>query len=220
MSDPVVDFTTNIDLDKHVCVDFLKLKKGGIDFGKTIVSNHPQLKGVSDRATIYHYVTDYYESQLKNIVKEQLDLSRSWREAEEVFFKNVSKLFRSDSWQFNKYACYLSMFNCNPRFLHNGTFQVYYKKESKIGTVMHELMHFKFYDFVKSEIAPKHGIIPNQNLWELSEVFNTIVLNLPQFQALSKKKEVGYPELKKKTVELERIYHQSTDMSDFLHKAL
>ena len=67
--------------------------------------------------------------------------------------------------------------------------------------VFHELLHFIFFDYCDSVLREEtRGLGKNRGtLWELSEVFNVIVLNLPQFREILQGEEcLFYSDLKEK----------------------
>ena len=59
-------------------------------------------------------------------------------------------------------------------------------------------------------------------LWELSEIFNVIVLNLPQFQVILKRPEqLFYPNLKEKLEKMNNIWAQNKDdLQNFVKEGL
>ena len=71
-------------------------------------------------------------------------------------------------------------------------------------------------------VTEKYGnSFSKEQLWDLSEVFNTIVLNLPQFAKLfPKHKEKGYPVHKKLELEYREFWKRSEDIDDFLRNVI
>ena len=162
-----IRFYLNKDLDKFMALQFLDEKAAGVDFGKGIIKIHPELKKAkkSDKKEkeeiINRYFDRYYKIN-KDILQKRLELFRNkWREKEKDFFSITNSLF--DDFQFQKgmYICYLSIIDCNPRFLESKTFQVFYKKnvDEAIQTIAHELLHFIFFDFLNKKLKKQSKML-------------------------------------------------------------
>lgn len=223
---PKIKFKLNINLDKQTCFNFLNLKYGGIDFGKSIVSLHPSLKNIKKiktiikrREAISQYINQFYNLH-NNELKEALDyFQKEWNEVKQPFFQITDEIFKSFSWPKGKYICYLSIFNCHPRFLDNKTFQVYYKNKSEIKRIItHELLHFIFYHYLKNKFKNKISI---NKKWIISEIFNTIILNQKKLgKLIAPSKELGYPEHKKYIRLLASEWKRNKNISMWLKKAI
>lgn len=130
----------------------------------------------------------------------------------------IPVIIREADYSKENYTCYLSIFNCNPRYLENKSFQVYYKRSHNMRkeVVAHELTHFAFYDFCHGL-----GIKDENNLWELSEIFNVIFLNLPTIQkAIGAEELLFYPNLKDKLEKIKQIWAKQPDAEKFIEKSL
>ncbi len=215
---PIIKFRLNKDLDKQTCLNFLDLKCAGIDFGKGIISTHPELKSVrllrpvARKGEISRYIDHFYEKYEVELAKTLYFLAKDWKQVEKSFFKQAKKVFCNFPWPKGKYICYLSVFNCNPRFLHDKTFQIFYKNEKDWKIIIsHELLHFIFYNYLNVKSGKK---LSDAKKWILSEIFNAVILNQDIFKKLiSPSKEFGYPEHKKfiKTLTKEWKKHKNID---------
>src|SRR3989344_681093 len=76
---------------------------------------------------------------------------------------------------------YVSIFDCNPRFVDDKSFQVFYKKSGsdKLRVCFHEITHFAFFDYFEKLFPAEYRSLDRNSgvLWELSEVINVILLN-------------------------------------------
>jgi len=116
------------------------------------------------------------------------------------------------------YTCFLSIFDCNPRYLEIKSFQVYYKRsrDMRKEVVVHELTHFAFYDFCNTI-----GIKDSDALWELSEIFNVIFLNLTSIQkAIGAEELLFYLDLKNKLEAIKQIWAKKLDAEKFIKESL
>lgn len=219
----------NKNLDKEICLKFLKKKKAGIDFGGGIIRLYPEVekaKGLSRKKkqkVISEFVDDYYRTHEKGLEIVLKDFRSSWRNCEKKFYRQVDKIFKNHPWPEGKYICYLSIFNCNPRFLEDKTFQAFFQHPLGICHVAaHEMLHFMFYDYVGRkfpEAVAKAG--SEEKLWEISEIFNSLILSLPQFsKTTGVKKEKGYPAHAKLLPQYQKVWHDSKGVDQFLHTIL
>lgn len=230
---PRIIFFLNKDLDKQVCYRFLDHQKGGVDFGKSIIRIHPKLiqaKGFPDKEKkqmiIGQYVDSFYETHQNQLESARTELKKRWGLIVQPFFKIVDKIFdhpwpKGLYFTRNKlvYIAYLSIFPCQPRFLENKTFQVFYLNKEDLLTTAHELLHFLFYDYFEknfSEISPTE-----EKVWVLSEVLNILILNLPEFYALfGDSSRHSYPQHISIIENLKPEWEKRKDLNSFLKSSL
>lgn len=186
---------------------------GGADFGKKIRDNHPNIT----KENYVEYIDDFYmtnSDELNSVLK---DTESCFSEIKNSLFFELKKYFDKD-YSKEKHTCYLSIFDCNPRYLKNKSFQVYYKRSHNMRkeVIAHELTHFAFYDF-----CDNLGIKNDNYLWELSEIFNVIFLNFPSIQ-----KDIGaeellfYPALRDKLEAIKLIWKKKLNTKDFIANSL
>lgn len=203
----------NKQLDKEVYLDFRDAIIGGANFGKKILDDHPTI----NKENYIEYIDNFYASnkdELENILK---DTEICFGEIEEPLFLELKKYFGQD-YRKEEYTCYLSIFDCNPRYIENRSFQVYYKRSHNMRkeVIAHEITHFAFYDFCHNR-----GIKDDSNLWELSEIFNVIFLNLPSLQkAIGAKELLFYPQLKDKLEKIKQIWIEQPSAEGFIVSSL
>ncbi|MFZ2500699.1 MAG: hypothetical protein WAW90_01795, partial [Minisyncoccia bacterium] len=113
----------NKQLDKEVYIAFGDVVVGGADFGKKIRDNHPNITKENHDA----YIDDFYTANDK-ILKDALkDTELCFDEVKGPLFAEMQKYF-GKVYSEENYTCYLSIFDCNPRYLETKSFQVYYKR--------------------------------------------------------------------------------------------
>lgn len=203
----------NKQLDKEVYAAFCDAVIGGADFSKKIRDDHP---GIT-KENYSGYIDDFYAKHGRELENTINDTKECFNEIKNVLFLELQKYFGQD-YSKEKYICYLSIFNCNPRYLENKSFQVYYKRSYSMRkeVIVHELTHFAFYDF-----CHKLGIKDNNALWELSEIFNVIFLNLPPIRnAISAEEILFYPNLKEKLEAVKLIWNKKLSTKEFIIASL
>lgn len=222
-----IKFELNKNLDKKICHPFLFEKAGGIDFGKTIINNHPELFKIRDikkekerKKEISIYIDNYYKKhiyQLKNSIQE---FKKSWTKKEKEFFSKVNKIFKEHPWPKGKYIGYISIFNCNPRFLKDKTFQIYYKnKYGVVDIISHELLHFIFYDYFTKNFKKDFKKISEKELWEISEIFNSVLFSFKPLSSFVSNQNY-YPNLKKKINKAIKNWDSSKEIDDLINYLL
>src|SRR3990167_6365742 len=125
------------------------------------------------------------------------------------------------------YKGYISIFDCNPRFVDDKSFQVFYEKSGldKLRVCFHEITHFTFFDYFEKLLPAKYESLDRNSgvLWELSEIINVILLNEPEFRSILQKEEkLFYPSLENKFKEIKTIWINSDKCldSNFMQKSL
>ncbi|MFA7308250.1 MAG: hypothetical protein WC026_16445 [Hyphomicrobium sp.] len=217
----MVNIKLNKELDYEIYKDFWDFKTAGVDFGMTIQKEHPLITLDNHK----EYIDKFYstnQTALNSVCSElQLEVS----EKQEVFFDALRNLFEID-FRNKNYTGFLSIFNCNPRFVESKTFQVFYKKDipHKIEVIFHEIMHFAFFDYCEKNLKYKiKGMDTNSGpLWELSEIFNIIVLNEPKFKSLlGMEEKLFYSDLKEKCEVVKKIWSEEKEnLLFFLEKSI
>jgi len=224
-----IRFYLNKNLDKFMTAQFLNEKAAGVDFGKGIVKLHPDLANIVEmdekqkKLVINKYFDEYYKKH-KSDLRERLSLfRREWRKIEKSFFGISESLFNGFSFQKGMYVAYLSIIDCNPRFLESKTFQVFYRKDinDAIYTIAHELLHFIFFDFLNQKLSKESKILSEEKIWDLSEIFNVILLKSDVFKGLIDKKAVKpYPDHEKYLPFFEKAYRESVNTKDFILRGI
>ena len=166
------------------------------------------------------YVDKFYKLHLKKL-QNFAKLSKSkWDKISPYFFRVTSGLFKNYSWPKGKYIGYTSIFNCNPRFLKDKTFQVCFEHKAGSNYVTaHELLHFVFYDYATKKHA---DLFRDKNtesgiFWDIAEAFNSVILHSPEFiRILGVKKQIIYPEHKTCIPCLNKLWKEDPEIDSFI----
>ena len=171
----------NKEFDKVMCLKFINRKKAGIDFGSGIIKVHPQLSGIEtktvedQKSQINQYFDDFYGQNTAEMEACRNRFVEDWDKEESKFFKLCDKYFDGLSWPEGRYIGFLSIISCNPRFLDEKTFQVYWKnKKGFVPVAVHEMLHFLFYHSLATYFPDVD--ITSEKTWQISEVFNILIL--------------------------------------------
>jgi hypothetical protein len=199
---PKLKFELNLDLDIDIGTEFLGVQGGGIDFGKHIVELHPDLSlaksldGDIRKKKVGKYTKEYYQLHNDELQKAVRKFSKNWEEREHGFFEGVKGVFDSHPWPEGRYICYLSIYDCNPRFLEDKTFQVYFRHpQGSNHIIAHEMLHFIFFDYLDRKEVELKNRVDEGTIWLLSELFDDKVLELPEFGEFKSKDGGSYPEV-------------------------
>ncbi|MEK6830536.1 MAG: hypothetical protein AABX77_00735 [Nanoarchaeota archaeon] len=205
-----------------MALQFIDIKAGGIDFGNSIIKDHLKLKNIRNfspkkrKKIINQYFDNYYKNNNSVLIKKLLLIREKWKEKENNFLKITQKIFNDFGFKKGMYIGYISIIDCNPRFLESKTFQVFYKKDinEAIYVIAHELLHFIFFDYFNDKIKIN---ITEEKLWDLSEIFNVIILESDYFKEIINKKHIKpYPEHKKYLSNFRKLFKDSKNIKDFI----
>ena len=82
-----VIFEINKQLDKNMALQFLNHIAGGVDFGRNIWTNHPQLKNLTkqNEKEIFAYIDTFYEKNINKLNEKIALFQAQWNEVEKDF---------------------------------------------------------------------------------------------------------------------------------------
>jgi len=223
---PKLRFYLNKKLDERIAGEFLNVRGGGIDFGKGIVKIHPQLKSVKSlknipqrEKIIRKYFDNYYQTHRVTMLHKMAQVRDAWRKQEWEYLATTEDFFGGFQFPQGKYIAYASIINCNPRFLESKTFQFFYKKPlaDAIYTIAHELLHFIFFDFVEKKLKKEIKHLSKDQLWDLSEIFNVVVLKSPRYRhIINQQFVIPYPDHRSYVHQFEKAYKNSKNVEEFI----
>ena len=222
-------FYLNKELDERMAEQFLDERSGGIDFGRGIIKIHPQLKSARSldsaqrKKAIRVYFDRHYHAYEAAIRRSIEHLRRAWREREKEYIAVTENFFGGFQFPKGKYFAYASIIDCNPRFLESKTFQFFYRKSvaNAVHTIAHELLHFIFFDFVEKKLKKEIKQLSEDQLWDLSEIYNVVTLASPRYSHIINKKFVmPYPDHRHYIRQFEKIYKNSQNAEEFIKKGI
>lgn len=210
-----LNFRISKAVDKKWLYIFLEEKDhAGHDFRAWVLKAHPTLK--RDKKLISKYVEKFHKAHGKEIASEKEEIERSWRKHEDYFFNVVEELF-SHKWPEGKYIAYVSISPINPRNINNKTFTIFNKSRGPNRIIVHELLHFMFYDYVDKYFK---GKLTDKKKWHLSEIFNVVLMNDKKLKHLYLFPGEGYPNHRKYIPRFSKLYKESSSMKSFISKSI
>ncbi len=200
---PKLKFQLYIELDNEMAFQFMDMIAGGVDFGREkIIDIYPELakaKEVVDierRVVIADFTKKYYSDHKVELENKLKKIESEWGVSSKDYFSAVDSIFDGIVWPDGKYICYLSIFDCNPRFLDDKTFQVYQGLSDRTNYIIaHEMLHFMFFNYLDLHESDFKNSQDEHTIWLLSEWFNDLMLNLPAFKQFGENVESFYPEV-------------------------
>jgi hypothetical protein len=194
----MINIALKKELDYEVYNNFHNFSIAGKDFGELIKKDHPEISLENYKK----YIDNFYLKNNKLLNNLSEEINKELFVKQNIFFKAIQGIFYKD-FSKNTYNGFLSIFNCNPRFVDEKEFQVFYKKNNleRIGVIFHEVLHFIFFEYCDNNLKEETKDLDKNSgsLWELSEIFNVIILNRSKFREILKKEEkLFYPNLKNK----------------------
>ncbi|MEI7513004.1 MAG: hypothetical protein WCJ74_00080 [bacterium] len=226
-----IKFELNKELDKQMAFVFINRpqKVGGIDFSKNVTNPHPEIEYIVNlaendkRIAIDKYFDKYYSNNINDLENDILKFQTDWDKIESKFTIQINKIFKNPIKPDGKWVGYLSIINCNPRFLDSKTFQVFYKhRNGSNSVVIHEVLHFFFYEYAVQKFK---NIFENLDkntgiFWMLAELFNDVIQNLPEFADIQGNVEIsGYPSHIKYQDYLKNLWTNEQDIDVWIPKA-
>ncbi|MBU1016914.1 MAG: hypothetical protein ABIJ82_02920 [Patescibacteria group bacterium] len=229
-SKPKLKFKWDMEYDQWTGKEFLTFKDKDI-FSNSILKDHPTLiscekmESGTRKEFIDEFVEKYYEEHKWKRLGFLKRAKEDWAKIETAFFETTDKLFSRNpkggyNWPKGNYICYLSIFNCNPRFIKEKEFQAYYKHPLGINFVcIHEMLHFIFYDYLEKNFSKQYKEYDERVIWKLSEVFNDVILRTDEFISLTKQKEPSiYAESREELVKYRKMWGKAKGSTEIFIK--
>lgn len=176
---------------------------------------------------ISEYTKHIHKMNETDILKGVKETKQRWSKVEGKFYKLVDKIFQGHGWPKGKYIGYASVYLMFPRNIKEKTFYFPYSsnKWSPVSTIAHEMLHFIFFDYIKS----KYGINEDDEfrgknpkyVWQVSETFNTVIENWQPYKNIVGSKDAKpYPGCEKMFKAMTKQWSDSQDIESFLNEWL
>lgn len=226
---PLIKFKLNKSLDIKMAEAFFGFKRGGVDFSRGIINVHPELKILKSvknkqkrKKIIKTYFDDFYKKHDDYLKNRIIEFDTEWKAVEDRFLNETNKIFRECNFPKGKYTGYLSIIDCNPRFIKSKTFQVFYFHPCGARYVTtHEMLHFIFYDYAIKKFPKIFKKLDTESgiFWDLAEIFNTVILSTSGFKKIHGQKNTSpYPEHRKYISQATVFWEKTRDVDAWLLK--
>ncbi len=222
---PQVTFSLDKEYDKKSLLEFIDDKDEFLDFGKErIIQFHPELEQHREKEQkiqekeISLYVDFFYKEYESELQLSSEKLQSIWDGIASQYFLEIKKLFGSLNFYKQKIIkASPSITNCGDIADDHTSFHVWYKwyekpEEAKV-LIAHEILHFYYYAYVKEK--EYKNLIDN---WDLAEIFNVVILSLPQFVQLTGKPDFGYEQHDDYFPYYRKLWKKSSSLDEYLQK--
>ena len=217
---PFPYLTFNIYPKKDISTFFSFVQDAEYDEGRNlewaVFKNHPKLrkyfektKFIGKQSDISEYVERIYSQDEKLMYGWKDYCETVWSGNRERYYEVVHSIFDASFWPDGKYIAYPTIWGMYPRFLEDKTFQLPYAEEKRdklLFVIAHEMLHFIFYEYFFSKYPEYREGDHDFFLWNVSEIFNTIVQGSITFPSDMNDSEAAYPEHEKIVSELRNTY--------------
>lgn len=153
---------------------------------------------IVDRKTVETFVESEYAKHGLAIQDGMRLVEATWREKESPFSELIERLFPEVAWPEGKYECLPTIWGMYPRFLEDKTFQIPWKHERPgyaLAVIPHEMLHFIWYsEFYKHHPKFKPNTEDDYFVWNVSELFNSVVQGLPSWLDVFGQEPMPYPQ--------------------------
>ena len=219
---PHVTFRKSAKKDFKTLHAFTKDAKydNGRNLNWAVFNKYPRLKTqfvknkyykIKDKKALRNFIYEIYRTKRMSMSCVLEQHKERWEKIAPHYFSLVDTLFDGRKWPQGKYIAFGTIWGMYPRFLEDKTFQIpfWHRTPRYIPVVIaHELLHFMFYDYFYTRYPkyryPKHNLF----VWNISEIFNTIIQNSPAWLNCFKLKSLGYPEHEKIVRRISRPFYR------------
>ena len=218
---PRIKFRRNEKKDLEIVHTFIKDAEydKGMSLVWAVFNKYPQLKKlfnenkgyeIKDESVLSHFIYKKYHDRQMAMDRALEQHKKCWEQMAPRYFSLVDTLFNNRTWPEGNYIDFGTIWGMYPRFLKDKTFQVpYWHRTPRYVSVViaHELLHFMFYDYFYERYPRYHRPKDNLFVWNISEIFNTVVQNSPEWVDCFELKSIGYPEHKKIVARISATLH-------------
>lgn len=228
---PIIKFKFNKNLDFKIAWEFYSHPEfaGNNFWQERVLPYHPNLSKIDNqknkKSFFKKYIFDFYKSHQNELLFLSKKIEKNFVKKQKSFFLKADKIFKGHSWPKKKFTGFFSIFDFCPRFLKDGSFQVfiYDSKNLQLFTIFHEMLHFIFYDYAKKKFPNKFKKMDTEKgkFWDLAEIFNTAIQNSNSFVKIHGKiKNIGYKEHKKMIPLAKKLWNEKRDIDFWIEKML
>lgn len=225
MKIPVVKTILDKKWDEEMLIYFLDERDNVYDFGyDRIIALHSDIMSVRGKSEeeksviIGPYVDRYYQKNQQHIEDAKERMQILWNDISVKYFTELEKIFGSlDFYQPKEIRAALSIAKAGVIGDDNVSFQIWYQTIKEPDEVRrhfaHEILHFYYYAYIE-----KRGFKTLSKNWDLAEIFDIVILRLPQFVSLIGKEDQGYKQHEKYFSYYKKLWAKSVNLDEYLEK--
>jgi len=175
------------------------------------------------KSFISTYLDKYYSKRTHDLKINVIKVKKNWLTVEQQYLFLLKGLFPKYKLPNRIVKACITIWGLYPRDVDHLTFWMpdTYKPASYINvTIAHELLHFTFYDqFYKQYPKYKNGKY-NYFVWQISEIFNSVVQRSQEWLSVFKMPNMGYPDQEKLVNKLSGKYNHNIDANKLIKAIL
>lgn len=152
-------------------------------------------------------IDKYYDELRPTLESKLIEIKQGWLKIEEEAINKAKEVFGNT--EIGKIDCIISINPSAPRYIKQKFFLVNFESKWPNEIIIHELLHYYFFEYCFKNYKNifVNVDIDNGWAWDLSEIFNYIVLNDAFWKELLEMEKIScYEEHEKYFEELKRIW--------------
>ncbi len=165
-------------------------------------------------------IDKYYDELKPTLESKLIEIKQGWLGIEKEAINKIKEIFADI--EIGKIDCIISINPSSPRYIKQKFFLVNFEAKWPNEIIIHELLHYYFFEYCfKNHKNIFQDIdIDNSWAWDLSEIFNFIVLNDVFWKNLLKIEEISYYEEHKEFLGEFEIIWKNRDLNEFILKGI
>ena len=186
---------------------------------------HRQMAGQAEFIELYSLLKNegiekYYNKINATLESNLIEIEKKWLEIEDMAINKIKDIFPEV--EIGKINCLVSINPFNPRFIKEKFFLVNFESKWPNEIIIHELLHFYFFEYC---LVNYNDIFQNTDInsgwaWDLSELFNFIVLNDIFWKNLLEVNQISYYEEHEKYLEEFQMIWKNKDLNELILKGI
>jgi hypothetical protein len=233
MSYQKIEFLLDSKFEQKILEGFVK--DSAYDEGRNlewaVIQKYPQLQKFFHKSNAHNGYEVLGQNKIDDFLRSEYLLNadkfgetlknyeQKWKSKEPKYLKLVGDLFGEFSWPNCVYQAYGTIWGMYPRFLEEKSFAIplYHQNPDYVSVVIaHEMLHFVFYEYFYLKYPKYKDENCNFLVWNISEVFNTIIQNSSEWLDVFGLETMEYPEHEEVVLELASRYSQEKPNVDVL----
>jgi len=175
------------------------------------------------KSFISAYLDKYYVQHINLLKINVIKAKNNWLKAEQQYLFLLRHLFPKYKLPTKIVRAYITVWGMYPRDIDHLTFWIpdTYKPAAYINvTIAHELLHFAFYDQFYKQYPKYKNDKYNYFVWQVSEIFNSVVQRSQEWLSEFKMPNMGYPNQEKLVNNLTKKYTHDIDANKLIKDIL
>ena len=169
------------------------------------------------------YLDEYYSKHIDVLKINLIKAKKNWLKVEQQYIFLLKNLFPKYKLPVRAIKAYITIWGMYPRDIDHLIFWIpdTYNPVSYINvTIAHELLHFAFYNQFYKQYPKYKNRKYNYFVWQISEIFNSVVQRSQEWLLVFKMPNMGYPDQEKLVNKLAKKYTYNIDANNLIKDIL